>query len=64
MSPPGFTPPLNQIAFSMMNTDSPNGGFREGFGLLPTAGSIALMRGPLAANVRAYPTRPRPVGRS
>jgi catechol 2,3-dioxygenase-like lactoylglutathione lyase family enzyme/uncharacterized protein YndB with AHSA1/START domain len=51
----GFTPPLNQIAFSVVDLRLTERWFREGFGLLPAGGSRALMRGPLAANVQGLP---------
>ena len=47
-----FVPPLNQIAFSVVDLRLTERWFREGFGLLPAGGSRALMRGPLAANVQ------------
>ena len=53
----GFAPPLNQIAFSVVDLRLTDRWFREGFGLLPAGGSRALMRGPLAANVQGLPTR-------
>ena len=51
----GFAPPLNQIAFSVVDLRLTDRWFREGFGLLPAGGSRALMRGPLAANVQGLP---------
>lgn len=51
----GFTPPLNQIAFSVVDLRLTERWFREGFGLLPAGGSRALMRGPLAARVQGLP---------
>ena len=51
----GFTPPLNQIAFSVVDLRLTERWFREAFGLLPSGGSRALMRGPLAANVQGLP---------
>jgi uncharacterized protein YndB with AHSA1/START domain/catechol 2,3-dioxygenase-like lactoylglutathione lyase family enzyme len=51
----GFTPPLNQIAFSVVDLRLSERWFREGFGLLPAGGSRAMMRGPLAANVQGLP---------
>ena len=51
----GFAPPLNQIAFSVVDLRLTERWFREGFGLLPAGGSRALMRGPLAANVQGLP---------
>ena len=51
----GFTPPLNQIAFSVVDLRLTERWFREGFGLLPAGGSRALMRGPLAAHVQDLP---------
>ena len=51
----GFAPPLNQIAFSVVDLRLTERWFREGFGLLPAGGSRAMMRGPLAANVQGLP---------
>jgi uncharacterized protein YndB with AHSA1/START domain/catechol 2,3-dioxygenase-like lactoylglutathione lyase family enzyme len=51
----GFAPPLNQIAFSVVDLRLTERWFREGFGLLAAGGSRALMRGPLAANVQGLP---------
>ncbi len=51
----GYAPPLNQIAFSVVDLRLTEGWFREGFGLVPAGGSRALMRGPLAANVQGLP---------
>ncbi|MGA8544776.1 MAG: SRPBCC family protein [Mycobacterium sp.] len=51
----GFAPPLNQIAFSVVDLRLIDRWFREGFGLLPSGGSRALMRGRLAANVQGLP---------
>ena len=51
----GFAPPLNQIAFSVVDLRLTDWWFREGFGLVPAGGSRALMRGPLAANVQGLP---------
>ena len=51
----GFAPPLNQIAFSVVDLRLTERWFREGFGLVPAGGSRALMRGPLAANVQGLP---------
>jgi hypothetical protein len=48
----GFTPPLNQIAFSVVDLRLTERWFREGFGLLTAGGSRALMRGPQAAKVQ------------
>ncbi len=48
----GFTPPLNQIAFSVVDLRLTERWFREGFGLLAAGGSRALMRGPQAAKVQ------------
>ena len=48
-------PPLNQIAFSVVDLRLTEQWFREGFGLLPAGGSRALMRGPLAARVQGLP---------
>jgi uncharacterized protein YndB with AHSA1/START domain/catechol 2,3-dioxygenase-like lactoylglutathione lyase family enzyme len=51
----GCVPPLNQIAFSVVDLRLTERWFREGFGLLPAGGSRALMRGPLAAHVQGLP---------
>ena len=51
----GFAPPLNQIAFSVVDLRLTERWFREGFGLLPAGGSRALMRGPLATKVQGLP---------
>ena len=51
----GFTPPVNQIAFSVVDLRLTERWFREAFGLLPAGGSRWLMRGPLAANVQGLP---------
>ena len=51
----GFAPPLNQIAFSVVDLRLTERWFRQGFGLLPAGGSRALMRGPVAANVQGLP---------
>ena len=58
----GFTPPLNQIAFSVVDLRLTERWFREGFGLLSAGGSRALMRGPLAARVQGLPAPLRPAG--
>ena len=50
-----FAPPLNQIAFSVVDLRLTERWFRQGFGLVPAGGSRALMRGPLAANVQGLP---------
>lgn len=50
-----FAPPLNQIAFSVVDLRLTDRWFREGFGLVPAGGSRVLMRGPLAANVQGLP---------
>ena len=50
-----FMPPLNQIAFSVVDLRLTERWFREGFGLVASGGSRALMRGPLAANVQGLP---------
>ena len=51
----GFVPPLNQIAFSVVDLRLTERWFREGFGLQPAGGTRALMRGPLAARVQGLP---------
>ncbi|MBI5506963.1 MAG: SRPBCC family protein [Deltaproteobacteria bacterium] len=50
-----FSPPLNQIAFSVIDLRATERWFREGFGLLPAGGSRWMMRGPLAARVQGLP---------
>ena len=51
----GVVPPLNQIAFSVVDLTITERWFREAFGLMPAGGSRALMRGPLAARVQGLP---------
>ena len=50
-----FAPPLNQIAFSVVDLPLTERWFREGLGLLPAGGSRAVMRGRVAANVQGLP---------
>jgi catechol 2,3-dioxygenase-like lactoylglutathione lyase family enzyme/uncharacterized protein YndB with AHSA1/START domain len=48
-------PPLNQIAFSVVDLRRTEAWFREGCGLLPAGGSRRMMRGPIAARVQGLP---------
>lgn len=48
-------PPLNQIAFSVVDLRRTERWFREGCGLLPAGGSRRMMRGPIAARVQGLP---------
>jgi catechol 2,3-dioxygenase-like lactoylglutathione lyase family enzyme/carbon monoxide dehydrogenase subunit G len=48
-------PPLNQIAFSVVDLRRTEEWFREGCGLLPAGGSRRMMRGPIAARVQGLP---------
>lgn len=50
-----YIPPLNQIAFSVIDLRLTECWFREGCGLLPAGGSRLMMRGPLAAAVQGLP---------
>lgn len=50
-----YVPPLNQIAFSVLDLRRTEQWFREGFGLLPAGGSRWMMRGPVAARVQGLP---------
>ncbi len=50
-----FIPPLNQIAFSVVDLRLTERWFREGFGLLPAGGSRWKMRGLMAARVQGLP---------
>ena len=50
-----YVPPLNQIAFSVVDLRRTERWFREGFGLLPAGGSRWMMRSPLAARVQGLP---------
>jgi catechol 2,3-dioxygenase-like lactoylglutathione lyase family enzyme/carbon monoxide dehydrogenase subunit G len=50
-----FSPPLNQIAFSVVDLRRTEQWFREGCGLLPAGGSRHMMRGPIAARVQGLP---------
>jgi len=49
------SPPLNQIAFSVVDLRRTERWFREGCGLLPAGGSRRMMRGPIAARVQGLP---------
>ena len=48
-------PPLNQVAFSVVDLAATERWFREGLGFLPAGGSRAMMRGPLASSVQGLP---------
>jgi hypothetical protein len=48
-----IVPPLNQVAFSVIDLRLTERWFREGFGLLPAGGSRFMMRGVFASRVRA-----------
>ena len=50
-----FTPPLNQIALSVIDLRLTERWFREGFGLLPSGGSRLMMRGLLPTKVQGLP---------
>ena len=50
-----FPPPLNQIAFSVVDLRRSEAWFREGLGFLPAGGSIALMSSPVAARTQGLP---------
>jgi len=50
-----FVPPLNQIAFSVIDLRKTERWFREGFNFLPAGGSRWMMRGPVAAHVQGLP---------
>jgi hypothetical protein len=50
-----YRPPLNQIAFSVIDLRRTERWFREGFGLLPAGGGRAMMRGPLASMIQGLP---------
>ena len=45
-------PPLNQIAFSVIDLRLTERWFREGLGFAPSGGNRTMMRGPLAARVQ------------
>ena len=49
------SPPLNQIAFSVIDLQLTERWFREGFGLLPAGGSRFMMSGPLAGRIQGLP---------
>jgi uncharacterized protein YndB with AHSA1/START domain len=48
-------PPLNQIAFSVIDLRLTERWFREGFGLLPAGGSRFMMRGRLPSLIQGLP---------
>lgn len=48
-------PPLNQVAFSVIDLRRTERWFREGLGFSPAGGSRAFMRSPLAARVQGLP---------
>ena len=50
-----LVPPLNQVAFSVIDLRRTERWFREGLGFLPAGGSRAFMRSPLAARVQGLP---------
>ena len=50
-----IAPPLNQIAFSVLDLRRTEQWFREGCGLLPAGGSRRMMRGVIAARVQGLP---------
>jgi catechol 2,3-dioxygenase-like lactoylglutathione lyase family enzyme/uncharacterized protein YndB with AHSA1/START domain len=50
-----LTPPLNQVAFSVIDLRRTERWFREGLGFAPAGGSRAFMRSPLAARVQGLP---------
>ena len=52
---PSIVPPLNQIAFSVIDLRLTERWFREGFGLLPAGGSRFVMRGLLTSMVQGLP---------
>jgi catechol 2,3-dioxygenase-like lactoylglutathione lyase family enzyme/carbon monoxide dehydrogenase subunit G len=49
------SPPLNQVAFSVVDLRRTEQWFREGCGLMPAGGSRRMMRGPVAARVQGLP---------
>ena len=48
-------PPLNQVAFSVIDLRRTEQWFREGLGFVPAGGSRAFMSSPLAARVQGLP---------
>lgn len=50
-----FTPPLCQIALSVIDLRRTERWFREGLGFLPAGGDRALMRSPVAGRVQGLP---------
>ena len=48
-------PPLNQVAFSVVDLAATERWFREGLGFWPAGGSRMMMRGPLASSVQGLP---------
>lgn len=55
MAESNYHPPLNQIAFSVVDLRRTERWFREGLGFLPAGGSRLMMSGPLAAKVQGLP---------
>jgi uncharacterized protein YndB with AHSA1/START domain/catechol 2,3-dioxygenase-like lactoylglutathione lyase family enzyme len=55
MSDTHFHPPLNQIAFSVIDLRRTEQWFREGLGFLPAGGSALMMSSPLAGKVQGLP---------
>ncbi len=51
----GPAPPLNQVAFSVVDLARTERWFREGLGFWSAGGSRLMMRGPLAASVQGLP---------
>ena len=49
------SPPLNQVAFSVVDLRRTERWFREGCGLVPAGGSRRMMRGAIAARVQGLP---------
>jgi len=50
-----YLPPLNQIAFSVIDLRRTEAWFREGLGFLPAGGSRIMMSSPLAAMIQGIP---------
>lgn len=50
-----YCPPLNQIAFSVVDLRRTEAWFHEGLGFLPAGGSIFMMSGPIAAPIQGIP---------
>ena len=55
MSKAQYQPPLNQIAFSVIDVHRTEAWFREGLGFLPAGGNILMMGGLLASKVQGLP---------